>query len=390
MVDSSNKVVVLGGCGQMGQVIIDDLIHFSQFQEVVIADVNLDLAKVLERKYSTKRLVVKKCNLSDTDELVNLLNDAFLVINASPYKFNLKVMEACLRANCHYFDLGGLYHSTIEQLKLNDMFLQKQLTAILGIGAAPGVTNIMVAYLAKHFDSIDNVLISDGAKLLEAVDHPLLIPYSLDTILDEYCLDAMVFVNGVLVKTNALSGETLIDFGYPVGEAAGIYTLHSELATLPDYLAKKGVRNLSFRLALPVEMHEKFKLLVQLGLASKLNYQNQDLDLRLILNQLIGQLPVTNYLIPDCEVVLVEMSGIENKNFKKAKLLLKAFADEKFSAGALNTGIPPAIAAAMLKSGLIFQTGVFAPEGHIDENYFFAELGRRNLKIDFINEVNLN
>ncbi len=39
---------------------------------------------------------------------------------------NLDAMRACLKAGCHYLDLGGLYWMTGKQLELNDEFEQRR------------------------------------------------------------------------------------------------------------------------------------------------------------------------------------------------------------------------------------------------------------------------
>ena len=47
-------------------------------------------------------------------------------------------------------DLGGLYHVTAEQLELSAEFEQRGLLALLGIGSAPGKTNLMAARAVRE------------------------------------------------------------------------------------------------------------------------------------------------------------------------------------------------------------------------------------------------
>jgi saccharopine dehydrogenase-like NADP-dependent oxidoreductase len=58
----------------------------------------------------------------------------------------------------------------------------------------------------------------------------------------------MVVRDGELVDVEPLSGEAEREFPEPVGRAAGIFTLHSELATLPERFPT--LREASFRLCL--------------------------------------------------------------------------------------------------------------------------------------------
>ena len=38
----------------------------------------------------------------------------------------------------HYTDMGGLFHGTLKQLKLSDRFAEAGISAVLGMGSAPG------------------------------------------------------------------------------------------------------------------------------------------------------------------------------------------------------------------------------------------------------------
>src|SRR5512132_2065894 len=61
-----------------------------------------------------------------------------VVVNAADYRLNLDVMRSALGAGAHYVDLGGLFHVTRQQLELDAEFGDAGLTAILGLGSAPG------------------------------------------------------------------------------------------------------------------------------------------------------------------------------------------------------------------------------------------------------------
>ena len=76
-------------------------------------------------------------------ELPSVLKDVSAVAACLPYRLNLEVMEAALAAGCHYADLGGLYHVTLKQWELDDRFREAGLSAVMGIGSAPGITNVL-------------------------------------------------------------------------------------------------------------------------------------------------------------------------------------------------------------------------------------------------------
>jgi hypothetical protein len=54
-------------------------------------------------------------------------------------------MEGALAAGAHYVDLGGLFHMTRPSARAARDFERRRLMAILGIGSAPGILNVLAA-----------------------------------------------------------------------------------------------------------------------------------------------------------------------------------------------------------------------------------------------------
>jgi uncharacterized Zn-finger protein len=81
-----------------------------------------------------------------------------------------------------------------------------------------------------------------------AAGHPFPAPYSVQTLLDELHMRPVVVRGGEPSEVDPLSGEADREFPEPVGRATGIFTLHSELATLP--VTYPSLREASFRLCL--------------------------------------------------------------------------------------------------------------------------------------------
>jgi saccharopine dehydrogenase-like NADP-dependent oxidoreductase len=192
----------------------------------------------------------------DPASLARALDGAGVVVNCVDYRLNLDVMRACREAGAHYVDLGGLFHVTRRQLELDDEFRQSGLTAILGLGSAPGKTNLLARAAVERLGAPPVGLeIWAASRDPGATGHPLPAPYSVQTLLDELRLPPMVVIGGELHEAEPLSGEAERVFPEPVGPATGIYTLHSELVTLP--LAYPSLREASFRLSLAPGLVDK-------------------------------------------------------------------------------------------------------------------------------------
>ena len=388
------KIVVLGGAGAMGQVIVRDLCESEPVQDVVIADFNRDKAEELKANLSFPKLSTSFADIRNTDQLAGVLAGAKTVINSTPYYFNLNVMQAALAAGCHYLDLGGLFHVTRRQLELDKQFREKGLTAVLGMGAAPGMTNVMAAHAAESLDRVDTIDIAIGCVDFVKVEHPMYPPYALDTILDEYTKEPMVFESGQFLAKPPMSGELAVAFPEPVGTVHAILTLHSEVATLPLSYKDKGIGNVTFRLGLPREFHDKLKFLVDLGFGNgeALTLDEGPAVPRKVLASLLERFRQPGGVADDCEVVRVDVSGECAGRKKLTRLETTVYAHKQWnvSCGALDTGVPPSIVAQMIGAGTISQRGVLAPESCVPPEPFFRELSRRLITMRKVTEEYLS
>jgi saccharopine dehydrogenase-like NADP-dependent oxidoreductase len=198
----------------------------------------------------------ERVDASDAASVANALAGAAVGVNCAAYRLNLPVMRGCVDAGAHYVDLGGLFHVTRKQLELDDDVRREGLTAILGLGSAPGKTNLLAAAAARRLgDEPRSLEIWAASRDPAAADHPFPAPYSVRTLLDELHMRPMVLREGKLVEVDPGSGEAERDFPEPIGRARGIYTLHSELATLPAALPT--LREASFRLCLAPGLLDK-------------------------------------------------------------------------------------------------------------------------------------
>ena len=151
------KVVVLGGAGKMGSVAVQDLASDRRVDEVIIADRDLAQARTVAGIINSPKISIQSVDVTDHAALVNVLRGTDACLNATVYYFNLQVMEACLEAGVPYTDMGGLFHTTRQQLELSERFAEAGLSAVLGMGSAPGVPNVQARYAANRLDTIEYI-----------------------------------------------------------------------------------------------------------------------------------------------------------------------------------------------------------------------------------------
>ncbi len=370
----------------MGTVIIRDLLeNSSSLEHLEIADFDKEKAVRLKNQLNDNRVGASFVNIKDASTMARALDQTTIVINSTPYYNNVDVMKAALEAKCHYIDLGGLFHVSRKQFELDEEFKRAGLMAVLGMGAAPGLTNVMAASAALELERIHSIDIVVGCADFTVTDHPFLPPYALETLLDEYCKEPMVYEDYEYVAKPPMSGEIPVEFPEPVGKVLAIYTLHSEVLTLPTSYSLKGLQRATFRLGLPMEFHNKLKFLSELGFsgAESISYPDGNFVPRKILAEMIKRIPSTLTDPDDAEVIRVDVNGsLEGKDkLIRHESIIKTDKTRKISCGALDTGVPPSIVADMILNGEIARKGVLAPENCVPQSMFFERLAKRNIAV---------
>ena len=262
------KVFMVGGAGAMAWGTARDLMELDELEELKLAD--FDEARACQRveKLNDARAQATTCDANDVASLSKSLAGYDVCANAANHTVNLNVMRACLEAGVHYADLGGLFHVTRQQLELDSEFRERGLVGLLGIGAAPGITNVLAGRAAQALDTIEEAKIrcSVGATAEHGQEHEIFVPpYSITTIIDELTQPCPAFVDGELRDLPAGGGEEEVDFFEPVGKNTVVRCIHSEPALLPIAFRDKGIRHCDFKIGLPAAVQSALGLFLAAG-----------------------------------------------------------------------------------------------------------------------------
>jgi saccharopine dehydrogenase-like NADP-dependent oxidoreductase len=252
-------------------------------------------------------------------------------------------------------------------------------SAVLGIGSAPGLTNVLARWGADHLDEVVSIDLVDGAVDLSADGGAFGVPYSVETVLDEFTMPAMVFEDGELREVPAGSGVVDWEFPEPVGVQPSMYTLHSEPATLPRTVP--GVRDVRWRLALPRAVHEGFAFLAGIGMASDRPVQTPSGAVvpREALAAVLSAMPSSDGEPHDVEFLDVRVAGSKDGAHAVCRCLARFDpSPEGLSAGAFGTAIPITVAVRWLAEGRV-RPGVHPPESAFDAAEIVAELEREGV-----------
>jgi lysine 6-dehydrogenase len=379
------KIVVLGGYGEMGRVIVTDLAE-SFRGEIIVAGRNRQKAEKFAGSFHKKNITGVAASSGNTLQMKNALKGANVLINATNYYSNLEVMRHALNNNVNYVDLGGLYWTTKEQLKIHGGFKRKNLIAVLGCGSTPGITNVLAEFGAKKFDKIRSLDIAFADKDYTKYNQPFIVPYSMQTVFDEFTKNPPILERGRMRFEKPLINVKHVEFPKPVGRVACRLCIHSELASLPRILHDKGIRECSFRGGWDEDFVAKTKFLIDGGFASekRVSVDGKQIIPRNIAVALLNRfMPPDKLKINDMEFLRVEIKGRKNGKPKTLVVYCQAFTNKKHNipAGSWDTGVPPSIIAQEIIKGQVGRRGVMTPESCIKPSLFFKALRKRKMRV---------
>jgi saccharopine dehydrogenase-like NADP-dependent oxidoreductase len=371
-------VAVLGGAGLMGRATVWELARLGH--PVRLVDTDRSAARAIARRYGGTRTAVEVVESAQPDALAAALRGAAVVVNCAPYGLNLAAMEAALRAECHYLDLGGLFHTTRRQLRLDRKFRDASLLALLGMGSAPGVSNVLARAGADPLPRVHAIRVYNGGADFTRYQAPLAFGFSPATVLDELTLPPMVFTNGRFRAAPPRSGAEEVDFD--LGFQKVHLSLHSEVATLPLTYREKGIRECFFKIAYDPVLVERLTLLADLGLADR-DRGPRGVAPRDVLLDCFRRLPPPPAFVDDRDTLAVVVEGEDRRGRVIVRHDVTALPQRRppLSAVARHTGLPPAIVTGMILDGTIRVRGVRPPERSVPVRPFLAALEARGMPV---------
>ena len=378
----TNKVFVLGG-GRMGLVAARDLVESKLVDSVVIGDVDLSRAEALAKEIGSRKVEVTNVDATDNRRLVLALKGCSVLVNAVWYEYNVAVMKAAIEAGVHYNDLGGLFHVTRKQIELDPDAKRAGITAVLGGGESPGISNVMCAASAREMDSVEEVRIRVGGREMTASEK-LLFPFAVSTVFDEYSKPPVMFLEGRFQEVETLSGEEDVEFPSPVGRNRCHYSIHSEIATLPTSI--EGVRNVDFKLGVSEKIFKAIKPLLDAGFYDTTpvdvgghEVSPRDFAIAYLNSRASSEEPYRSVAL------MTTVSGMRDGRRVSQTHTVIGEPSGKFgvkNGTALLTGMAASIVAQLIVSGRIVERGALAPEICVPPGVLFDELRKRGVSIE--------
>ena len=377
--------VVLGATGEEGNISSKDLLESGY--SVLLCGRNKSRVKNLLEYKKAKFAYVDLNNVKKTASILKS-SGAKIAVNCAELRMNINAMKACLISGLHYLDLGGLQKMTIQQYKFDKNFKKRKLTALLGCGSTPGISNIMVAYAVDKMDFVEHIEVGFA---WDSNIKKFILPYTIESIVHELTTDPIVLDNGKFKKTKACSFEGALKFK-GVEKQNTYCIVHSEVFTFKKYFEKKGLKFVHYKAGFPEHSFRVLDMLIKLGFGSKEPIKINGINLRPIdfTREVLKKIArPKNY--KETEDIWIKVYGKSDGKPKKIEMdcVVKTLKGWENYGSNINTGMSISIMAQMLNKNLIKKEGITAPEEAVPSAPFFRELNKRKIFV-YENDKKIN
>lgn len=383
------KLLIIGA-GGVGRVVTHKCAALPEiFEEICLASRTVSkcdvIASELNRHIETAALDAD--NPEETAALIRKFGAEIVINVALPYQ-DLAIMDACLMTGAKYLDTAN-YEPKDEakfhygwQWAYQDRFKDANLTALLGSGFDPGVTNVFTAWLHKHeFDEIHYLDIID----CNAGDHgqAFATNFNPEINIREITQRGKFWEAGQWVETDPLSVSKEHEFPDGIGSKKIFLLYHEELESLVKHFPK--IKRARFWMTFGEQYLTHLRVLENVGMTriDPVNYKGVE----------VVPLEFLKALLPDpaslgqttkgktCIGCLVE--GTKDGKPKKAFLYNicdheTCYAEVNAQAISYTTGVPAMIGAKMLVENKWTGAGVFNME-QFDPDPFMEDLNKYGL-----------
>lgn len=374
------KIVSLGGAGHIGAGGVRQLVKRFPDIEAVIADYNLDAAQSLVAELGGNTSAVK-VDARDAGSLVNIMKTADAVINyVGPYYlFGEPIVKAAIEAKTPMVDVCDDGDATARMLEHDQEARDAGVPIVVGLGATPGITNLMAAEGASKLDRVDDI---HTAWAWTGVDPKMTGRAIIDHFFHAISGSITTYRDGQWVEIPALSVSRSMEFSAPVGLFDVKEVGHPEPVTIPRYI--KGVKNVTNNGGVwPARFTELAFFLKSIGLPelTEIMVNEHKVAARDVATAIVMALPsmasdVVESMVEETvnlygefgvQGVALRVDVIGEKDGKPAQYSYRGCHKE----ADLLTALPAVLGAVMILDGKIKTNGVCAPEGIVDSKAFF-------------------
>jgi len=370
------KILVLWWYGNVGQVVVRDLIESGFFVGIAWRD-----EKKIENfayKINSKNVEKETIDLKDEEILSKTFKKYDLIVNCLEYTFNQLILDLCLKLWKNYVDLWDDYNGIKVSRSKDWLAKESGIAACLWAWSAPWIVNIITKYAAKDMEKVETVTISFADEIIKAPAEML--PFNFATVVEEVLWDALLFENGKYIFVKWISKKVDWDFCmWWVNKSCFLpksyVTNHDEQFSLPDFLSEKWIKNVYFIMKHSPKIIKLVKNLNEFWFLEK----NEKKTIKWVeitpyefTNMIMSKFAPQNYEVEDKESLFIKLDKkvVEIVNYSVGWV----------PAWVMNTWIWCSLIAQYLANNTI-TPWIYHPENFVDDRWFIDELKKRNFDI---------
>lgn len=198
-----SNIIVLGA-GMVGSAMAIDLV---KTHRVTITDRELNVLN--KTKLRCDDLDILELDVTDVDKLQSTIKQFDLVICAVPGFLGFKTLKAIIEAEMNVVDISFFPENSLE---LDALAKEKNVTAIVDCGVAPGMDNYILGYYNEIMELTDFECLVGGLPKLKKWPFCYKAPFSPIDVIEEYTRPARYVENGKTIVREALTDCEYVEF----------------------------------------------------------------------------------------------------------------------------------------------------------------------------------
>jgi saccharopine dehydrogenase (NAD+, L-lysine-forming) len=321
-------------------------------------------------------------DVRQTAALIRRTGAKLLINVALPYQ-DLALMDACLEAGCDYLDTANYEPKEVAKFEYGwqwayqDRFVRAGLSALLGSGFDPGVTNVFTAWALKHqFDEIHTLDIID----VNGGDHgkAFATNFNPEINIREVTAACRHYEGGAFVETAAMSRHQAFTCPDGVGSYEIYRMYHEELESLVKHLP--SLRRAQFWMSFSPNYLKHLEVLQNVGMTriDPVEFQGVKIVPLQFLKAVLPDPGELGKSTTGRTCIGNVLTGLKD-GVPKAVYIYNicdhqaCFAEVGSQAISYTTGVPAMLGAKQLLAGVWRKPGVWNMEQH-DPDSFMADL----------------
>jgi saccharopine dehydrogenase (NAD+, L-lysine-forming) len=356
-----------------------------KIDELILADARTEGATGLADRLRSPRVSVQKVNGTDPEAVKKLLKGTDVVVATMPWRLNRLAMEVAAKVGTNYVDFGMPFDSTgPEYDEYSAMCMKAGITALVGMGEEPGMSDVLAVHGASKLDRADEAHVFDGdTGSVEGLE--FFSAWSPVDLLDETSVPAAVFRDGKIEFIPPLSARMVYKFPEPLGPLPVYKTNHDETYFMP--MGIKSLKQASFNICIDDKFAHASEIFRKWGLLSKepVDVRGTKVVPQHVVAAMLPRPESFSAMIKGHTGFVVEVKGVKDgkKTLVKQWIIMsheRAYELFRTNAGTYFVGTGGAIGTEMMIDGEIKEKGIVIPE-QLSVKSFLSRLGPKNVEV---------